>query len=265
MLDSINSAGALSASQNRLQTALQALNSGSRINSAADNPAAMAQSASYSVQLSAAAQAMNNIQDGISLLGTASGAFDQIAQGLQDIRTLAVKAGNASLNTNDLQAIQGQIGQISQGIDQIASNTQFNGQNLLTGSLGSLNLQVGPNAGNTQSLTLGNLSSASLGIAAVDVTTTSGQASALSALDLTIQQLNDQRANVGALQAGLTSSLSNLGTASENLAAAKSQISDTNFAQSASDLAQAKVQQQASQHALAVYNSTQKNVLSLLK
>lgn len=265
MVDSINSATSLSTPSSKLLTALQALSSGSRINSAADNPAGMAQSESYSVQLSGNAQAMNNIQDGISLLDTASAAFEQISQGLQDIRALAVQAGNGSLNASDLQAIQGQIGQISQGIDQIASNSQFNGQKLLDGSLASLSLQVGPNAGNAQSLSLGNFSSSSLGTSAVDVTTASGQAQALSKLDVTMQQLNDARANVGALQAGLTSTLANLNTAQGNLAAAKSQISDSNFAQSASDLAQAKVQQQASLHALSVYNATQNNLLTLLK
>jgi len=263
MINSIGYASALSTSQSRLATALQALASGNSINSAADNPAGMAQSTSYSVQLSGAAQSMNNIQDGISMLGTASGGIDQINQGLQDIRTLTVQAGNGALNASDLQSIQSQIGQIAQGIDQIAGNTQFNGQNLLDGSA-SLTVQTGANAGASQNLQLGNFSSAALGISGVDVTSSAGQSSALAALDNAIQQVNGQSANIGAAQSGLSSALSAQSTGYENLAAAKSRVSDTDYAQAASNLAQANIQQQTSLRALALYNSTQKNVLSLL-
>lgn len=263
MINSINSAASLSTSQSKLLTALQALSSGSSINSAADNPAGLAQSASYSVQLSSTAQAMNNVQDSSSLLDSAGGSLGQITQSLQDIRTLSIQAGDGSLNASDRQAIQSQIGQITQGIDQIASNTQFNNQNLLDGSF-TQSLQVGPNAGDTQNLSLGNFSSSSLGVSGVDITTATGQANALSALDNAIQQVNSQSANIGALQAGLGSTTSNLGATYENLAAAKSRVSDTDYAQAASDFTQANIQQQAAVHALALYNATQKNLLTLL-
>lgn len=263
MINSINSAASLSTSQTKLLTALQALSSGSSINSAADNPAGLAQSESYSVQLSSTAQAMNNVQDNASLLDTAGGSLSQITQSLQDIRTLTIQAGDGSLNASDRQAIQSQIGQITQGIDQIASNTQFNGQNLLDGSF-SQSLQLGPNAGDTQNLSLGGFSSASLGISSVDITTAGGQANSLSTLDNAIQQVNSQSANIGALQAGLGSTTSNLSTTYENLAAAKSRIGDTDYAQAASSFTQANVQQQAALHALALYNDTQKNLLTLL-
>jgi flagellin len=262
MINSINSA--LSTSQSNVLTALQALSSGKSINSAADNAAGMAQSTSYSVQLSGIAQSMNNTQNGMSVLDTAGGAINQINQGLQDIRTLTVQAGNGALNASDLQAIQTQIGQITQGIDQIASNTQFNGQNLLNGSVSNLTLQTGANAGQTQSISLGNLSSSALGVSSLDVTTAAGQTAALSSLDSAIQQVSSQSANIGAAQSGLSSTLSNQGTTYNNLAATKSQISDTNYAQVTSNLAQANVQQQASLHALALYNSTQNSILTLL-
>lgn len=263
MVNSIGYTSSLATSQSRLQTALQVLSSGSSINSAADNAAGMAQSTSYSVQLSGLAQSMNNTQNGISMLGTASGAVDQINQGLQDIRTLTVQAGNASLNAGDLQAIQSQIGQITQGINQIASTTQFNGQSLLDGSA-NLTLQTGANAGQTQNVQLGNLSSSALGISGVDVTTAAGQATAISALDNAIQQVNSQSANIGAAQSSLSSALSNQSTSYNSLAATKSRVSDTDYAQASSNLAQANVQQQASLQAVALYNSTQNNILTLL-
>lgn len=263
MLDSISPSGSLATSQSKLLTALEAMSSGSSVGSAAANPTAAAQSASYSVQLSSQAQALNNIQDGGSMLDTAGGAVGQIGQSLQDIRTLTVQAGDGSLSASDLQAIQSQIGQLSQGIDQIAGSTQFNGQNLLDGS-GNVSLQTGANAGDVQNVSLGSMTSASLGVSGIDVTTAAGQANALTALDTAIQQTNTQQASIGALQNGLGALASNLGTTSLNLAAANSQVSDTDYAKASSDLAQANVQNQVSLRALAMYNAMQSNSLALL-
>lgn len=257
-------ASTLSTSQSRLTTALQALSSGSSINSAADNAAGLTQSTSYSVQLSSAAQSLNNTQNGLSVLDTASGAVNQINQGLQDIRALTVQAGNGALNASDLQAIQSQIGQITQGINQIAGNTQFNGQNLLDGSVGNLSVQTGVNAGQTQNIQLGNLSGSALGISGIDVTTAAGQAAALSSLDNAIQQVSSQSASIGAAQSSLSSVLSSQSVGYTSLAAAKSRVSDTDYAQATSNSAQANVRQQASLHALALYNSTQNSILTLL-
>ncbi|MDX8400099.1 MAG: flagellin [Gallionellaceae bacterium] len=264
MINSVNYASSLSTSQSRLTTALQALGSGSSINSVADNAAGLAQSTSFSVQISGAAQSINNAQSGISMLDTASGAVDQINRGLQDIRTLTVQAGNGALNASDRQAIQSQIGQISQGIDQVAANTQFNGQNLLDGSAANSAIQVGGNAGQTQNVQLGSLSNAALGIAGVDVTTAAGQTSALSSLDSAIQQVSSQGGSIAAAQASLSSAQSSQSAAYTSLAAAKSRVSDTDYAQASSQLAQSSLQQQTSLRALALYNSTQNNLLTLL-
>lgn len=263
MINSINNLPAPQVSQSKLTTALQALSTGKSINSAADNAAGLAQSTSYSVQLSGTAQAMSNVSNGMSMLETASGAIGQINQGLQDIRTLTVQAGNSILSASDRQAIQAQINQITQGINQISGNTQFNGQNLLDGNA-SLTIQAGPNAGQTQNLQLGNLSGAALGISGLDVTTTAGQSAALTALDSAIQQVSSQSASIGAAQSNLSSALANQGVAYENLAATRSRISDTDYAQASGNLTQANVQRQASLQALNLYNSTQKDVLSLL-
>ena len=269
MIDASNSASVLSASlstsQSKLLTALEELGSGSSINSAADNPAGAAQAESYSVQLSADAQAISNIQNSFSLLDTAGSALGQIAQGLQDMRTLSVQAGDAALNASDRQAIQAQIGQIGESISQIVSSTQFNGQNLLDGSGGTLSLQVGAKANETQPLSLANTSVASFGLSSLDVTTPSGQSTALASLDNAIQQVSSRSSNIGSLQNSLSSALSNLSANYNNISSAKSLVSDTDYAQVLSAMSQANVQQQASIAAVASYNSTQKNsVLGLL-
>ena len=264
MINSINyAANSYSTAQSRLTTALQALSSGSSINSAADNPAGSAQSNAYSVQLSSTAQSMNNIQDGLSMLNTASGAADQITQNLQSINTLAVQAGDGALSSSDLQAIQSQIGQLTQNIDQIAGSTQFNGQNLLDGSA-NLNIQTGANAGQTQNISLADLSSSALGVAGIDVTTVAGQTAALTSVSNAVQQVSNQNATIGATESSLSSTLSNQNTTYNNLAATKSRVSDTDYAATSANQAQANVQNQAALQATALYNSMQSNILGLL-
>jgi flagellin len=258
MLDAINSANALTTAQGNLLTAMEQISSGNSLNSPADNPAAYAQSVSYSVQLSGTAQSMNNIQNNISLLDTAGGGLSQVTQNLQDMRTLAVQAGDGAFNAADLQSIQNQITQLGQGIDQIAGSTQFNGQNLLDGSF-SQTLQSG-----AQPVSLGNASSGALGVGGLDVTTPAGQANALAAINNALQQTNSQQGNIGATQAGLNASLSNLSNGALNLAAANSQVSNTDYASASSSLAQANVQQQLALKVQAMYNAQQGNVLNLL-
>jgi flagellin len=258
MLNSIDPTSSLVTAQTNLLTAMQQMSSGSSINSAADNPAGMAQSVSYSVQLSGTAQMMNNIQNNLSMLDTAGGGLSQVTQNLQDMRSLAVQAGNASLSPSDLQSLQDQFNQLAQGIDQVAGGTQFNGQNLLNGSFNQV-LQ----AGNSQ-VALGNSSSGALAVSGLDITTSIGQANALAAIDNAIQQTSTQQGSIGAVQAGLSSDLANLGNTYQNLSAANSQVSDTDYAKASTDLAQAKVQQQVALKVQAMYNSMQGNVLNLL-
>lgn len=258
---SIGSTGLLSSldkAQENLTSNLLKLSTARSINSAADDAAGLAQSSSYSVQLSSQAQAMNNAQDSLSLLDTASGALGQVSGGLQQLNTLAVQAGDGALSASDRQALQQQADQITQGLDQIAGNTQFNGRNLLDGSF-SQSLQSGG-----QSLALGSVSSSALGLSGLDLTSADGQSSAIAAIGNALQQVNAQQTTVGAAQSGLSAELSNLGTSYDNLAAANSRISDTDYAKAASDMSQASVQQQVSLKAVALYNQMQKSTLGLL-
>lgn len=249
--------------QANLLSQLQKLSSGKAINSAADNAAGLAQSSSFSVQLSSGAQAMQGIQNGISLLETAGGAVGQINDGLQRINELAVQAGSGALSASDRQSIQEQIGQIRQGIDQIVGNTQFNGQKLLDGSFNQ-SLQTGADAGQTQPAAIGNLSTSALGLAGLDVTTAAGQANALTALSGARDQVGSVQANLGASQSGLESSLTSLGAANENLAAARSRIADTDYASAVSESGRAQLLSETSLKALALYNSVQKSSINSL-
>ena len=150
---------------------------------------------------------------------------------------------------------------MSQGIDQISGNTQFAGQNLLDGSQSNLTLQVGANTTDSTSVSIGNFSSTSLGLSALNVNTPAGQASALSSIDSALQQVSTQNSTLGAAQNTLTASLSNLSTNTNNLSAANSALSDTNYAQVSSDFAQSMTQQQATTQVLSMYNAMQANGL----
>jgi len=254
---------AQSASLTRLQSLGQKLSSGRAINSALDNAAGLAQSSSFSVQLSSTAVAMQGLQDGSSLVQTASGALGEVSSNLQQLNDLAVQAGNGSLSASDRQALQAQASQLTQNLNQISGNTQFNGQNLLDGSF-SANLQTGPNAGDTQSLSLGSVSANALGLGSVDLTSSSGQASAMQAISQALQQVNDQQAGVGASQSGLQANFDQLSAQSGALASSNASLSDADLAQAASSFSQEQVRQTAATRMLSLYQSMQKDTLSLL-
>jgi flagellin len=258
------SLNSLNNSQSALQSSLQKLSSGSRINSAKDDAAGLAIAVELASQLGGDQQAARNVSDGLSLTDTASGALNQVSDSLQRMRELSVQAANGTNSPSDLQAIQTEIDQLGQGIGQIASSTDFNGQQLLNGSF-SAQIQSGPNVGDTQTLSLSGVTPNDLGIAGLDVSTQANASNAINSLDSAISSVNTQQANIGAAQAGLNSTLANLSNTYENLAASKSRIADTDYAAETSNLAQLRVQQQAAIKALSVYNSVQSNVLGLIK
>jgi flagellin len=265
MIGSVSSpANNLDKAQNTLGTAQKRLASGQRINSAQDDAAGLAIAAQMVAQLGSDNQALRNVNDGISLTQTASSALGQVTETLQSIRTLAVQAANGTNTASDREAIQAQIDQLAQGVDQIASQTEFNGQKLFDGNF-SAQIQNGPQAGDQQGLTLGNLSTQSLGINGANVTTASGAADTISAIDNAIASIGKQQASVGAAQAGLSSAAVALAGTYENLAAAKSRIADTDYAQATAENAQAKVQQQAALQATSIYNANQAVQLKLFQ
>ncbi len=149
---SLNAQRNLSSSQSSLQTALQRLSSGLRINSAKDDAAGMAIASRMSTQINGLNQAVRNANDGISLAQTAEGALSEATNNLQRIRELAVQSANASNSASDRAALQAEVNQRVAEITRIGTQTQFNGLNLLDGSFTSQNFQVGANANQTISV-----------------------------------------------------------------------------------------------------------------
>ena len=144
---SLNAQRNLTSSQNAVNTALQRLSTGLRINSAKDDAAGLAISERMTTQINGLNQAMRNANDGISLAQTAEGALSQIGNNLQRIRELAVQSRNATNSDSDRIALQKEVAQLTAEIDRVARDTTFNGINLLDGSFKSQSFQVGANAG----------------------------------------------------------------------------------------------------------------------
>jgi len=153
---SLNSQRNLNTSQEALQTSLQRLSSGLRINSAKDDAAGLAISERFTSQIRGLNQAVRNANDGISLAQTAEGALAESGNILQRVRELAVQSANATNSASDRQALQAEVGQLVQELDRIASNTEFNGQKLLDGTFGTAVFQVGANANQTIQTTTNN-------------------------------------------------------------------------------------------------------------
>lgn len=154
----------LSGSQSALSQAITRLSSGKRINSAADDAAGLAIATGMQTQINGLNQGVSNANDGVSMVQTASSGLAQITSSLQRIRQLAVQASSGSLTSANQAALQQEVSQQIAEVNRIASQTTYNGKNILDGSAGVVNFQVGANVGQSMSLNLSqSLSAASLG------------------------------------------------------------------------------------------------------
>lgn len=172
---SLNSQRNLNASQEALQTSLQRLSSGLRINSAKDDAAGLAISERFTSQIRGLNQAVRNANDGISLSQTAEGALAEAGNILQRVRELSVQSANATNSASDRQALQSEVGQLVSELDRIATNTEFNGQKILDGTFGAAIFQVGANANQTIQATTNNFRTNQYGNYRVEgMTTTAG-------------------------------------------------------------------------------------------
>ncbi|CAH0299224.1 B-type flagellin [Massilia sp. Bi118] len=153
---SLNSQRNLASSSASLNTSIQRLSSGLRINSAKDDAAGLAISDRMSSQIRGMNQATRNANDGVSMAQTAEGALSSSGNILQRIRELAVQSSNSSNSASDRQALQTEVTQLGSELGRIANTTEFNGQKLLDGTMGTANFQVGANANQLISMTGSN-------------------------------------------------------------------------------------------------------------
>jgi len=177
----------LNSSQSSLNTSLQRLSSGLRINSARDDAAGLAISERFSTQIRGLNQAARNANDGISLAQTAEGDLNQVTNNLQRIRELAVQSANATNSASDRAALQLEVSQLVEEIDRVASTSNFNGVNLLDGNFTNRDFQVGADAGQTVTIaSIASSATADLGQAQTATYTGTAVTADLLAGDLTI-------------------------------------------------------------------------------
>ena len=253
-----------------LNTAMERLSTGKRINSAKDDAAGLAISSRMTSQVRGLSAAMRNANDGISLAQTAEGAMGEIGNMLQRMRELAVQSANGTLSASDRTALQSEVVELSAQIGDIANRTTFNGTKLIDGTATALTLQTGMNAAETVTLAIAStdaddLGTAGLKISAVTMATQAGAVASLAAIDAAIDTVNTNRAGLGAVQNRLEATVSNLTSTVTNLTEARSRIEDADFSAETTQLAKSQILNQAATAMLAQANQSQQGVLSLLR
>ncbi len=264
---SLNAQRNLGTSQGLLNTSLQRLSSGLRVNSAKDDAAGLAISDRMTSQVRGLNQAARNANDGISMAQTAEGALQEVTNILQRMRELAVQSSNGTNTTADRQSLDAEVLQLKAEIDRIANNTKFNGKVLLDGTFSGTGLvfQVGADQGEIVSVQVGAGTNLALGTAATTVSTFAEAQSAIGVVDAAIKKIDTLRGDLGAIQNRLESTISNLQNVAENISAARSRILDADVAQETSNLTKANILQQAGVSVLAQANQSPQLALSLLQ
>jgi len=266
-LVSLNAQINQSTSQSSLATSMQRLSSGLRINSAADDAAGLAISDRMNSQVKGMNVAVRNANDAISLAQTADGALGQVTGMLQRMRELSVQSANATNSAADRTNLDAEYQQLGAEIGRTLGSTQFNGINILAAGAGAQAFQVGANNGDTVTVTTTNMAAAATITAATggDVTSVANANTALTNIDAALAAVDGERALYGAAQNRFSSIVSTLQVASQNQTAAKSRITDADFAAETANLSRAQILQQAGTAMIAQANQLPQQVLTLLK
>ncbi|OAI21048.1 flagellin [Methylomonas lenta] len=272
---SLNSQRMLSKSNDALQTSMERLSSGMRVNSAKDDAAGLAIADRMTSQIRGMTVAMRNANDGISMAQTAEAGMGNITETLQRMRDLAVQAANfGAVGSGDREKLQTEFKQLGTEVLRIVENTEFNGKKILNGSLSNAVFQVGANTStnNQISITVSNLELMSglnqlFGTAASIGSNASFTMvmSAIMHIDTAISKIDTFRATLGAVQNRFSVTISNLQSSIENQSAARSRIMDADFATETAQLSRAQILQQAGTAMLAQANQSTQNVLRLLQ
>lgn len=254
----------------RLQgTAMERLSTGKRINGAKDDAAGLAIATSMTSQIRGMNQGIRNANDGISLAQTAEGSLEEVSNMLQRVRELATQSASGTYqDATDRAYMQKEVDELTAQIDQVVTNTKFNGVNLFDASTATVTIQAGANASDTIDLAMADLTTlaASGGAAgSYDVSTATAANALLTSVETELDSISSARATLGAGQNRLESAVNTLSSNAINLSDARSQIEDTDYSAETTALAKAQILSQASSAMLAQANQSQQNVLSLLR
>ncbi|MGB5451181.1 MAG: flagellin [Sedimenticolaceae bacterium] len=267
-VSSLNAQRNLMNSQASMQTSLQRLSSGLRINSAKDDAAGLAISERMTSQIRGLQQGLRNANDGISMAQTAEGALGEVTNALQRMRELAVQAANDTSSTDDKAALDAEYQALSEEITRITTATEFNGTAVIGGAA-SLEFQVGYKSGADQIITVDTVDvAAETNVAlalAGDITDKANANTAMTNIDNALTEVSTVRADFGAAQNRLESTVRNTANIIENQSAARSRIRDADFAAETANLTRTQILQQAGTAMLAQANQVPQIALSLLR
>ncbi len=268
-VSALNAQRTLGATKASLDKSMSRLSSGSRINKSADDAAGLALSENFKAQMRGLKQASRNAQDGISMIQTAEGSLGEIGNILIRLRELNVQAASDTIGDRERGLIDIEYGQMLEEIDRIASSTEFNGTPLLSGIGEVLEFQIGTkNSPDLDRLSF-DTAAADAGTQALGIDLTGAfdkltSQESLGALDNAINYISGMRANFGALQSRMTSTVDNINVNLENIASANSRIRDTDIAEESSELARQNIMLQAGTSILAQANQQPALALTLL-
>jgi flagellin len=254
--------------QSTLASSVERLSSGMRINHASDDAAGLAISSKLSAELKGLKQAQRNCNDAVSMIQTAEGGLGEVNNLLSRMRELAVEAANGgTLGASERGAVDTEYQALLSEIDRIINVTTYNGQKLLDGSVSNTNFQVGAfnTANDRLQLSIVSSGSSTLSVSSTNVTSVETAQTALSQLDKAIGTVAIQRANIGASQNRLVTTVDNLSIAFTNLSAANSRILDVDVAEESARMTRNNILLQAGISVLTQANSQPQAALQLLK
>ncbi|MBW8752781.1 MAG: flagellin FliC [Sphingomonadales bacterium] len=268
-IGALKAANASNTANKMLGQAMERLSSGKRINSAKDDAAGLAIATTMTSQVRGMNQAIRNANDGIALAQTADGGLNEVTNMLQRVRELAVQSKSGTYQQTDRDNLQAEVTQLTSQIDDILTNTKFNGVTLF-GKGGSstdvsITIQAGADSGTTIDLTIKGLDGTKIDATALDVSSATNAGTTIGNVDTALTAVNTTRASLGAGQSRLESAVNNLTNNVTNLSDARSRIEDADYSAETTALAKAQIISQASTAMLSQANQSQQNVLSLLR
>lgn len=266
---SLNAQKNLGVTKLSLDRSMERLSSGFRINRASDDAAGLAISENLRAQIRGLRQADRNANDGISLVQVAEGSLNEVSNMLIRLRELAVQGSSDTIGDTERKFVDVEYQQLKSEIQRITESTSFNGYDLLNGTGGVIDIQVGVKNDPFKDRISFNASAANasleaLGLTVENVSTKEGAQMSLDVVDNALVSINAIRANFGALQNRLVSTSQNLKIADENYSAANSRIRDADIASETSEMARSNILQQAAISVLSQANSSQQLALKLL-
>ena len=267
---SLNAQRNLGSTRLNMTKALEKLSSGQRINRAGDDAAGLAISENLKAQIKGLSQAERNAEDGISLVQIAEGALGEVSNILIRLRELAVQAASDTIGSTERKFLNVEFEQLTSEIDRIANSTEFNRVPLLNGTGAVFDIQIGTRNDPISDRLTFDASSADVNVAALglNLASVSDKISAqnsLTSIDQAIISVSGIRADFGALQNRLQSTINNVQVSIENLSAANSRVRDTDIAAETAELTKQNILMQAGTSVLSQANSSTNSALTLIQ